>query len=311
MNMPEFPVQKISWQDFSKLVIPPTKFEKQNRPIVHFRDVVLLHKIKNEIAEILKFEASAIQIDPPLILAIQGSAGQGKSYQTRQICSLLDVYIVPISGALLSGSHEGDAFKLLEMMYINASIYKEEYQRSMMLLIEDFDLSVASPFANREYTVNSQLLVGFLMNLADNPTRCGTQTTHRIPIILTGNNFQGLPEPLVRDGRVDFFDWEPSLEQKDEIVRSIFSSLLAREELPNIKKLVEAYPNKPISFFAMLRNDILDDVILEMDKDRERLSHVKEAVITYLYHGKMSFQKLLLFAEKRVTAKPNDFLKPS
>lgn len=63
-------------------------------------------------------------------------------------------------------------------------------------------------------TVNNQIVVGTLMNLADNPTRVSigqdwreSDITKRIPIIFTGNDFSTLYAPLIRDGRMEKFYW--------------------------------------------------------------------------------------------------------
>lgn len=68
-------------------------------------------------------------------------------------------------------------------------------------------------------TVNNQIVVGTLMNLCDNPTRVSVgqdwrqnDITHRIPIIVTGNDFSTMYAPLIRDGRMEKFYWyAPSL----------------------------------------------------------------------------------------------------
>ena len=63
-------------------------------------------------------------------------------------------------------------------------------------------------------TVNNQIAVGTLMNLADNPNRASigqkwreSDVTHRVPIIVTGNDFSTLYAPLIRDGRMEKFYW--------------------------------------------------------------------------------------------------------
>lgn len=63
-------------------------------------------------------------------------------------------------------------------------------------------------------TVNNQIVVGTLMNLSDNPTRVSigqdwreSDITHRVPIIVTGNDFSKIYAPLIRDGRMDKFYW--------------------------------------------------------------------------------------------------------
>lgn len=54
------------------------------------------------------------------------------------------------------------------------------------------------------------------MNLCDNPNRVSvyqvwrdSDLVQRVPIIVTGNDFSTLFAPLVRDGRMAKFYWEP------------------------------------------------------------------------------------------------------
>ncbi|RZB28837.1 MAG: hypothetical protein AEth_01713 [Candidatus Argoarchaeum ethanivorans] len=163
-------------------IIVPENAPKQNFFISkEFKNRVVLHIIKNYII--------SDRINIPLILTIQGPKGDGKSSQTREICSQLGADVIPISGASISGVHEGEAVDELKNVYTFASNIQKQKKKFTVILIDDFDLSVASVFTNREYTVNTQLINGFLMNLADDPTRCGNERTYRIPMIFTGNDF--------------------------------------------------------------------------------------------------------------------------
>ena len=63
-------------------------------------------------------------------------------------------------------------------------------------------------------TVNNQIVVGTLMNLADNPTRVSigqvwreSDIVSRVPIIVTGNDLSTIWAPLLRDGRMDKYYW--------------------------------------------------------------------------------------------------------
>ena len=61
------------------------------------------------------------------------------------------------------------------------------------------------------------------MNIADNPYYIeNVGKVNRVPIFFTGNNFDLLYKPLVRNGRAIRFDWEPTREEKIAIIRSIF-----------------------------------------------------------------------------------------
>lgn len=73
---------------------------------------------------------------------------------------------------------------------------------------------VSAHIGNTQMTVNNQIVVGTLMNLSDNPTRVSigqrwreSDVTHRVPIIVTGNDFSTLYAPLIRDGRMEKFYW--------------------------------------------------------------------------------------------------------
>ncbi|OCQ91030.1 hypothetical protein AMR42_10525 [Limnothrix sp. PR1529] len=161
----------------------------------------------------------------------------------------------------MSGSHEKEAVEILAEAYINAYSVSRNTKCLVVILIDDFDLSVASTFDEREYTVNSQLLTGFLMNLADDPTKCGREKVSRIPIIVTGNNFTSLYDPLTRHGRMDFFTWFPTHEQKLEIVKHMYGSCISRQDLSRLSQLVHEFHDEPVSFFDALKNDYLNDII--------------------------------------------------
>ena len=226
-----------------------TKEEKKTYPIIvpkstpkqkffipkEFKNRVILHIIKNYCIP---------DRNIPLILTIQGPKGDGKSSQTREICSQLGAYVIPISGASISGAHEGDAVSELKNVYTYASYVRKQKKKLTVILIDDFDLSVASIFTNREYTVNTQLINGFLMNLADEPTKCGYEHTYRIPLIFTGNNFTGLYKPLVRHGRMDFFDWKPTLDQKIQIVSAMYSESLQSNKNSTVATIPKNLPKQ-------------------------------------------------------------------
>lgn len=219
-----------------------------------FESAIQLHIIKNY---------HAATLSPPLLLGIQGAAGEGKSFQAREICSRMGVYVIPVSGATLSGPYEKQAVEVLEEAYVFASSVYETKNQMTALLIDDFDMSVASTFDDRRYTVNSQLLAGFLMNLADDPMNCGSHRTCRVPLIVTGNNFMSVHKPLTRHGRMNFFHWKPGFSEKTQIVRGIFRSVLTSNELDKIEQLVQAFGDEPISFFSSLKSDMVDEALLQ------------------------------------------------
>jgi hypothetical protein len=77
--------------------------------------------------------------------------------------------------------------------------------------------------------VNNQMVSGTLMNLADNPNRVSVYQAwrdqdhiQRVPIIVTGNDFSTLFAPLIRDGRMSKFFWEPDREDLMSILFQMY-----------------------------------------------------------------------------------------
>ncbi|MFR1518812.1 MAG: AAA family ATPase [Clostridia bacterium] len=188
----------------------------------------------------------------PLYLAIHGKKGEGKSFQTLRICSKFGIEMYYISGAQLCGSYEKDSIEDIEENYDSALDAFHTKGELSVFIIDDFHLSIASTEAGVGRTVNSQILTGFLMNLAD---KAKADKKSRIPFILMGNDFNHLYDPLTRDGRMDFFLWNPDVEEKAKIVSTNFQDIILPREMKTIENIVREYPHLPVSFFTEIRND--------------------------------------------------------
>jgi ATP-dependent 26S proteasome regulatory subunit len=194
--------------------------------------------------------ASVIQ-SHPAILAIQGSPGTGKSFQVRECLASRGYAVVTESASALSGSWEGDSIAALREIWARC---KEATTvrpgNHAVIVLEDFDLSPASKLDGTRYTVNSQLLNGFLMTLADEPPRLTLPSGHRVPIILTGNDFTTLHGPLMRPGRMDIFTWEPT---KEELITTLVSAFAASNvdvDRRDVDRLVTRYPELTIAHYS-------------------------------------------------------------
>jgi ribulose bisphosphate carboxylase small subunit len=134
-----------------------------------------------------------------------------------------------------------------------------------VLMINDLDAGAGRFDEGTQYTVNTQLVNATLMNIADNPTDVQLPGSYdsnplcRVPIIVTGNDFSTLYAPLIRDGRMEKFYWEPNRDDKVGIVGGIFAEdgLSQRE----IEQLVDTFPQQSIDFFSALRSRIYDEQI--------------------------------------------------
>merc|ERR1711968_345916 len=79
-----------------------------------------------------------------------------------------------------------------------------------------------------------------LMNIADNPTNVQlpgvykTEEIPRVPIICTGNDFSTLYAPLIRDGRMEKFYWNPSRADRIGVATGIFKEDAVEFANPNM-----------------------------------------------------------------------------
>lgn len=181
----------------------------------------------------------------PLILAIIGKPGTGKTFQLREQLKALGVSLFSVSSADLECERAGVPAKLLKEQYIHASISISEKQPAA-IVIDDIDTTVGE-WEKNTGTVNHQGILAFLMHIADNPHYIeGVGVVNRVPVFFTGNNFDLLYEPLKRPGRTRKFEWNPTVNEKAEIICSIFG--LSNKN--DAKKLINTFPDEPIAFFS-------------------------------------------------------------
>ncbi len=201
----------------------------------------------------------------PLILGIHGRKGEGKTFQCQLVFEKMGIEPVTISGGELESKDAGDPARLLRLRYREASEKIKVQGRMCALFINDLDAGAGRFDAGTQYTVNTQLVNATLMNIADNPTNVQLPGSydetplHRIPIIVTGNDFSTLYAPLIRDGRMEKFYWEPNREDRVGIVGGIFKT----DELSSgdIENLVDEFSDQAIDFFSALRSRIYDEQI--------------------------------------------------
>ncbi|NEN88843.1 MAG: AAA family ATPase [Okeania sp. SIO3H1] len=201
----------------------------------------------------------------PLILGIHGRKGEGKTFQCQLVFEKMGIEPVTISGGELESKDAGDPARLLRLRYREASEKIKVQGRMCVLFINDLDAGAGRFDGGTQYTVNTQLVNATLMNIADNPTNVQLPGSydetplHRIPIIVTGNDFSTLYAPLIRDGRMEKFYWEPNRGDRIGIVGGIFKT----DELSagDIENLVDEFSDQAIDFFSALRSRIYDEQI--------------------------------------------------
>lgn len=207
---------------------------------------------------------------PPMYLVIEGDPGEGKTVQAIAACNKKRIFVQYISASQLSGKKESESREIIEGVYndVLELIYDGNYG---CILIDDFHMGSAIQNDKITTTINSNLLIGYLMNLAD------LTRNQRVPIILTGNDFANVYPALIRDGRADRFYWQPTLKEKYDIVRSMYLPILKESELNRLDRFVSKYQDYNIAFFTQLINELrkqkLGYKILSFDRiSRENLN---------------------------------------
>ncbi|NET48198.1 MAG: AAA family ATPase [Merismopedia sp. SIO2A8] len=201
----------------------------------------------------------------PLILGIHGRKGEGKTFQCDLVFERMGVEVVQMSAGELESPDAGDPSRLLRLRYREAAELVRVRGKMAVLFINDLDAGAGRFDQGTQYTVNTQLVNGTLMNIADNPTNVQLPGSYdenpirRVPIIVTGNDFSTLYAPLIRDGRMEKFYWAPDHRDRLGIVGGIFApdGLSQRD----IEQLVDDFPNQSIDFFSALRARVYDEQV--------------------------------------------------
>ncbi len=207
------------------------------------------------------------QIKVPLILGVHGRKGEGKTFQCELVFERMGVEVVYISGGELESPDAGDPAKLIRLRYREAAELVRVRGRMAVLMINDLDAGAGRFDRMTQYTVNTQLVNNTLMNIADNPTNVQLPGSYdekalpRIPIVATGNDFATLYAPLIRDGRMQKFYWEPS--EADRL--GIIGGMFAGDGLPaeDIQQIVKTFKDQAIDFFGAVRSQLYDEQITQ------------------------------------------------
>lgn len=230
------------------------------------------------------------KIKVPLILGIWGGKGQGKTFQCNLAYKKLGIAPIVMSAGELESGNAGEPAKLIRQRYREASdIVKKGKMCS--LFINDLDAGAGRMGSATQYTVNNQMVNATLMNIADNPTNVQlpgvykNENIPRVPIICTGNDFSTLYAPLIRDGRMEKYYWNPTREDRIGVCMGIF-----QEDNVNrgeVEMLVDTFPGQSIDFFGALRARVYDDKVRDFVKGlgvenlSKRLVNSREGAVTF------------------------------
>merc|ERR1719359_1288217 len=253
-----------------------------------YMDKVVVHIAKNFM--------QLPKIKVPLILGVWGGKGQGKTFQSDLIFRKLGISPIVMSAGELESGNAGEPAKLIRTRYREASdVIKKGKMCS--LFINDLDAGAGRMGGATQYTVNNQMCNATLMNIADNPTNVqlpgvyNNEEIPRVPVICTGNDFSTLYAPLIRDGRMEKYYWNPTRADHIGVAYGIFKPDGVSKE--DVETIIDRYPNQSIDFFGAMRARVYDDKVREFVNEigvegiGKRLVNSKE--------GKVVFEKLITY----------------
>merc|ERR1711990_795215 len=270
-----------------------------------FLDKLTVHVAKNFM------ELPKIKV--PLILGVWGGKGQGKTFQCHLAFQKLGIGPIVMSAGELESGNAGEPAKLIRQRYREASdVIKKGKMCS--LFINDLDAGAGRMGGTTQYTVNNQMCNATLMNIADNPTNVQlpgvykTEEIPRVPIICTGNDFSTLYAPLIRDGRMEKFYWNPSREDRIGVATGIFREDNVGEAC--IEKIVDEFPGQSIDSFGALRARVYDDMVKDfcagigIENLGKRLVNSKDGDVSF-ENPNMSLDNLMQYGQLLVGEQEN------
>ncbi|WP_460530434.1 AAA family ATPase [Humibacter ginsengiterrae] len=162
----------------------------------------------------------------PLILAIHGEPGTGKSFQLDQTLREMGVHYKTISSSELESANANDPAKLVRATYLEvADEVSKKGLVSGAIVVNDIDSALGDWGPLVQTTVNRQMVIGELQHITDYPEKVDNRRNQRIPIFVTANDVTKLYGPLVRPGRTDSFYWAPTAEEIANVVQDALPHL--------------------------------------------------------------------------------------
>lgn len=243
------------------------------------------------------FKVYESEIACPLILGIFGPSGEGKTFQCRKYLESEGYGIVDMTADMFEDAEAGNPIKNIEKQYLAAiSTYQRTRQRQV-IIIDDIDTLIGNWGPLYQYTINTQLIIQFLMNLTESTAR-----EEYIPIIFTGNDFTKIYSPLTRHGRMAYCIWNPTLHEKSLIVSTIFP--FSETECEQIVSQLNKYASKnnmscpSVAFYKQLYLSLLDEKIWENKMNGENNTKL---VFYPSFNEVLDAAKLLLNKERDIS----------
>ena len=198
----------------------------------------------------------------PLILGVWGPKGGGKTFSVEVAMKKMGVRVVALSAGELEDGRAGEVSLRIRQRYALCKSIVEAEGEAAALVISDLDAGLGRSGA--QMTVNTQNAVAELMALCDGVLpaevrRDAARPGARVPIIVTANDLTRCYAPLLRDGRMDKFFWEPDAEEKSRVLHATAEG--AGVDLDEVRALVADFPEQPLDFFAAAHARLPDGAV--------------------------------------------------
>jgi AAA+ superfamily predicted ATPase len=194
----------------------------------------------------------------PLMLAVIGPPGTGKSWQVREVARRHAWHVEELHASSLAGAQEGVVVRRLHDAYGRAADRLTDFAQSFVLL-DDFDQCLVSIRSNVETSQHTQLLTSAFMELCDRPAGIRTIHPERIPLIVTTNTLDAVHAPLIRYGRMHVFHWAPTATELAAILEWMLAGIS-----PSVRRAVSRrFASHGLAFFKELKSEVLKDLIMK------------------------------------------------
>lgn len=189
----------------------------------------------------------------PLAFGAHGPPGNGKTTGVLGTLRALGAVVFTADPTMFESVEAGEPPRRFKELYARAAAVRSpsdmRQPRPVALLLDDAHLLFGC-HALTQYTVNTQHVHGLIQRLCDDPSLVFGRPMPRIPIFMTFNDADALPESLLRPGRMTLLHWVYTLEERVELLGRIFPGV----DEPDLEHLVCEFVDEPLAFFADLRS---------------------------------------------------------
>ena len=237
-------------------------------------------------------------------LIVQGARGTGKTVTATDASLRYGFAVALLPASMLASEHEGGATAVLRDFMAFAAEASRTRRLRIVIVADDFDLSISAADEQTGKTINSLLVTHLLQQMADTHEPRNFDDSG-LPIIFTGNNFTTVRSSLFREGRASWHTHRPTLDDKLLIAFQLFNPRTF-DDRRLIERLVRSYREESVAFWRALHNDLLterlDDLIAR------GLPDVAAAEAEFRRPVPLDPQKLWLLARARSRTGPASFL---